>query len=117
NRRAERSAFEGARKNLDRVALFARRDDLRLSRPATVEVRLNVAFRQFQSRRAAVDHDADTAPVRLAPGGDAEQMSESVRHALRVPENGGPVKFTSAFKPGGVCAPGPALPRWYNLIR
>ena len=38
-------------------------------------------------RRAAVEHDADTAPVGFPPGGDAEQTAERVWHTQIVRQN------------------------------
>ena len=58
------------------VRLLARADDGRLPRTPAVQVRLDVRLSQRQPRRAAIDHDADAAPVRFAPGGDAKQMSK-----------------------------------------
>jgi membrane-associated protease RseP (regulator of RpoE activity) len=38
-----------------------------LAGPAAIEVRLNVCFREFEARRAAIDHHAHTAAVRPKP--------------------------------------------------
>ena len=84
---AEGFALEGAGENLDFVGLVARRDDLRLAGTASVEVGLNVRLVEIELRRAAVEHDADAAPVGFAPGGDAEQMAKRVWHAPIVRQN------------------------------
>jgi hypothetical protein len=38
---------------------------------------------EFDSRRAAVDHDADADAVGLAEGVDPEQVAEAARHGGR----------------------------------
>jgi hypothetical protein len=81
NRRAERHAFESAGKDLDGVRLFARGNDTRLARPAAVKVRLDVCFGQREARWTAVHNHSHAAAVGFAPGGDAEQVTEGVRHA------------------------------------
>ena len=62
-------------------------DDLGLARPAAVEIWLDVGFVQLQLRRAAVEHDTNSAAVGLAPGGDLKQVAKGVWHGPIVREN------------------------------
>ena len=59
-------------------------DERALARGAAVEVGLDVGLGERQARRAAVDDGADRRAVRLAPGGDAEEVAEGVAHATRI---------------------------------
>lgn len=80
DRRARGQSLERARQDLHRVRLLARRGDRRLAGATAVEIRLDVRLRERHARRAAVDDDADAAPVGFAPGGDAEQVTKRVAH-------------------------------------
>jgi hypothetical protein len=51
-----------------------------LAGPAAVESGWMSASVSAEARRAAVNDDADAAPVRFAPGGDAKQLSERISH-------------------------------------
>lgn len=83
---------------MDRVRLLARRNDARLAGPAAIKVRLNIRFRQREAWRAAIHNHAYAAAVRFAPGGDAEQLTEGIRHAGIVRENWGAVKREVAWQ-------------------
>ena len=70
-----------AREDARLVGLLALGGEARGSRPAAVEIGLDVGDVERDQRRAAVDHAADPRPVAFAIGGDPEQMAESVvRH-------------------------------------
>ena len=65
------------------VGLLALGGVLRLARFALVEIGLDLGLGDGDAGRAAIDHAADRRPVAFAPGGDAEQMAETVvRHGL-----------------------------------
>jgi hypothetical protein len=51
-----------------------------LARPTTIELALDVLFAQLDSRRAAVEDDADAATVRFTPGSDPKKLSEAAAH-------------------------------------
>ncbi|MDB6067936.1 MAG: hypothetical protein JWR26_4144 [Pedosphaera sp.] len=89
---AERLAFKRAGEDLDDVRFFARRDDFGLAGPPAVEVRLNVRFREFQARRAAIHNHTDAAAMGLAPRRDTEEMTKRICHLKRVREKRGLVK-------------------------
>ena len=66
---------------------LARRNDGRLARPATIQVRLNVRLGKFQARRAAIHDHAHAAAMRFAPGRDAEQLAKHISHVAIVAES------------------------------
>ena len=84
DRSAESTAFERAGQDLDGIGLLARGDDGGLAGAATVEVGLDITFGEGNPRGATVDDDADSASVRFAPGGDAEQVTKGVAHGRQV---------------------------------
>jgi hypothetical protein len=45
---------------------------------APVQVRLQIGFRKFKSRRAAVNNAQIPRPVALAAGGDGKQLAEGI---------------------------------------
>jgi len=64
-----------------RIGLAPLGRELRLSRLAAVEKGLDLGLGDLQQRRAAVDHAAKCRTVALAPGRDAEEVTETVvRH-------------------------------------
>src|SRR5581483_2847498 len=77
------AAFKDAGKDLDRVLLFARGDDVTLAGAAAVKVGLDVVGCQRQAGRAAIDGYADRMAVTLAPGGNGKNFSKAVRHRKR----------------------------------
>jgi len=78
-----RVVIEDARQDLHRIRLAPLGGVPRLPRSAAIEVDLNVLGLESNTGRAAVDHAAERRPVALAPGRDAEKMTESVvRHRL-----------------------------------
>jgi hypothetical protein len=48
--------------------------------PAPIKFALNVGFDQANSRRAPLNHSSDTATMRFAEGGDAENLAECAAH-------------------------------------
>src|SRR5689334_14417981 len=76
--RAGGHALEDAGEDADLVGFPALRDEFRLAGPALVEPGLDIGFRERDARRAAIHDAADGRAVRLAPGGDAEEMAEAV---------------------------------------
>jgi hypothetical protein len=51
-----------------------------LARPSTIELALNVRFTDFHLWGATVDHDTDSAAVRLTERRDAKKLSEGIAH-------------------------------------
>ncbi len=80
NRRAERAPFENAGQDLAAIRFLALRGDRALAGTAAIEFGLNIGFAQFESRRTTVDDNANTAAMRLAPGGNAKESAEKVAH-------------------------------------
>jgi hypothetical protein len=79
------------------VRLLTLRRVARLAGLALVEIGLDVGNLDLNTRRAAIDHAANCRPVAFAPGGDAEQMAETVvRHG-----------FLLSARPGCVQGAGP----------
>src|SRR5206468_6529658 len=76
---------------------FAGRNNLRLTGPAPIQVRLNIRFRQFHPGRATIDNDTHTPAVGFAPGRDTEQVAERIRHAQRLWEKVRAVNFPTAL--------------------
>src|SRR3954467_2485952 len=72
DRRAGRAPLEHARENTNLIGLLPLSGEARAAGPALVEPGLDVAFRQRQAGRAAVDHRAERRPVALAPSREAE---------------------------------------------
>src|SRR3546814_15798486 len=64
--------------DLHRVGLAALGGEARLAGLAPVEPVLQVLRREGDARRHAVDHAADGGTVALAPGGEADDLSETV---------------------------------------
>src|SRR6266571_6931796 len=71
-------ALENAGKNLDAVGLLALRHVARATRFPPVEFLLDVAFRELQTRRAAVDDAPVGGAVALAERGHAIEQTEGV---------------------------------------
>ncbi len=84
DRRACRDLFaaalvdEDAGQDLDLVGLAPLGREPRLAGPAPVEVGLDIARRERDQRRTAVDDAAERRPMALAEGSDAEEMAERV---------------------------------------
>ncbi|SUS07599.1 hypothetical protein DF3PB_470010 [uncultured Defluviicoccus sp.] len=79
-RLAGRATLEDAGQKLDRIGFLARRGDVALSRPAAVEVGLDLGLGQGQLRRAAIHDDPDRGTVAFAPGGDLKKFAEGIGH-------------------------------------
>src|SRR5262245_6979958 len=74
---------ENAREDAHLVELFALGGVARLAGAPLVEIGLDVGDVELDAGRAAIDHAADHRPVAFAPGGDAEEMAETVvRHGF-----------------------------------
>jgi hypothetical protein len=58
-----------------------------LARTTSIQVRLNIGFRQGQTWRAAIHNDTDTTAVRFTPGGDAKQLPKNIAHATGLAKN------------------------------
>src|SRR3990170_4117069 len=72
---------ENAGEDAHLVRLLALGGVARLAGLALVEIGLDLGLGDGDAGRAAVHHAADRRPVALAPGGDAEEMTETiVRH-------------------------------------
>ena len=74
DRRAGRLPLEHAGQDFYFVRLAALRRVARLAGPPLVEPMLDVGFGERNSRRHAIDDDADRRPMALAPGREAEQV-------------------------------------------
>src|SRR5262249_13198092 len=90
DRRAEGLALEDSRKYLAAVGFGAGRSESALTRPAAVELDLDLGRAERQPRGTAVDDHADGAAVRLTPGVNAEEMAEGRAHGaiLATPAGG-----------------------------
>src|SRR5262245_18398342 len=74
---------ENAREDAHLVELFALGGVARLARAPLVEIGLDVGDVELDAGRAAIDHAADRRTEAFAPGGDAEEMAETVvRHGF-----------------------------------
>ncbi|KAG0505953.1 MAG: hypothetical protein Udaeo_06840 [Candidatus Udaeobacter sp.] len=80
DRRPECSAFKYTRQNLAPIFLFALSRQFALTRATAIQFSLNFGFRNFDARRATIDHHADAAAMGLAKCGDAKQLAKSVAH-------------------------------------
>jgi hypothetical protein len=76
--RAHQLVLKHTRQDPNLVGLRPLGGEARLSRPALVEIRLDVGLGQRDAGRAAVDHAADRRPVALAKGRDPKHMAEGV---------------------------------------
>ena len=56
-------AFVDTRQNFNRIGLFALRDMPRGTRLAAIQLRLNIRFREWHARWAAINHTADRRTV------------------------------------------------------
>ena len=83
DRRAQRAALEHPGQDLRPVRLAALGGQRALPRAPAVQLGLQIRLGQLQQGRAAVDHRADGRAVRLAEGGDPEQVPEGVAHGAR----------------------------------
>ncbi len=68
--------------NGDQVFFVARSRQCALSRPAAVELRLNILFTQCQPGRTAVHHGTDRFAVGFAECGDPKKCSKRAAHAV-----------------------------------
>ena len=80
DRSAEGSPFENTGQNLAPVFFFSLRGEFALTRATAIQLSLNIRFRNVDARRAAVDHNADDAAMRLTKGGDAKKLAECIAH-------------------------------------
>ncbi len=84
DRRARRHLRAGFRmrhhagEDLHRIGFLALGGEARLSRPAAIEIVLDVLDGERQQRRAAVDHAADRNPMAFAEGRDPKHVAEGV---------------------------------------
>jgi len=96
-----------AGQDLHLVGLAALGDEARGAGAAAVELGLDVGRPEADAGRAAVDHAAERRAVALAPGGDAEEMTERiVRH-----EGGPPASRGKGARP---CVAGMRLNNFYG---
>ena len=72
--------FENAGENLAPVSFVARSDDRTLARPPPIQIVLDIFFAQGKTRGTTIDHNANTAAMRFAPGRDAKEVAEGVAH-------------------------------------
>src|SRR2546427_1066611 len=78
DRGAGGQALVYAGEDLDLIGLSPRRGVPALAGSATLQVVGEFGRVQRQPRRAAIDHAADSRPVRLAERGDGEQLAERI---------------------------------------
>ena len=87
--RAERSpVVANTGEDLRGIRLLARRCDARLSRSTAVELKLHIVDGDGNTRGAPVDDASDATAVRLAEGGDAEEVAERVGRGCLSPHGG-----------------------------
>src|SRR6516165_6088902 len=72
-----------ARENPDLIRLATLAGETRLAGPSLVEPGLDVALRQHDAGRAAVDDTADRRTMTLAKGRDTEEMTERIKRHER----------------------------------
>src|SRR2546423_6202536 len=76
--RAGRDTLKHTRQDSDLVALTALTHEVRRPRPAPIDIRLQVGFRERHARRTAVDDAAHSRAVALAKRRDCEQLAYGV---------------------------------------
>src|ERR1700737_963017 len=80
NRRSEGETFKNPGKNLAFILFSALRNDLTLTWPPAVEIKLNILCSQGNSRRATIHNCTDTATVRFTPSCNPKQTAKKRRH-------------------------------------
>jgi hypothetical protein len=93
---------------LNLIALFAGRNNFRLSRPAAIEVTLDVGFGQLYLGRTPVDDDTHSATVRFTPGRDSKEVPKRACHREMLRENARKVKRERRLLPQRL---------WFRLIQ
>ena len=78
NAGAGSNAFKNTGENFDLIRLAALGGIARCPRATTVEVMLQVRFRQRNAWRNTIDDAAERQPVRFAEGGYAKELSNCV---------------------------------------
>ena len=71
-------AFVDTRQNFNRIGLFALRDMSRGARLAAIQLRLNIRFREWHARWAAINHTADRRTVGFAESGNAKELANGI---------------------------------------
>jgi hypothetical protein len=72
--------MDESREAFDLIKFIARACEVALAWTTTVEPGLNLCDVNAMARRAAIDDDADSAPVRFPKRRDAVSMSKGVSH-------------------------------------
>src|SRR6266480_2008681 len=80
DRRAERFAVENAGDNFAPVFLFSLRRDSALTRTTTIQLTLDVRWRDIDFWRATVNYDTNSAAVRFTKRRDAKKLAKSISH-------------------------------------
>src|SRR5215204_6074350 len=80
DRSTGRAIFEDPRQDFRLVFLASWRGNLALPDAPPIELQLNVCFRQRDTGRRSLDDDAERRPMRLTPGGQAKNSSETAAH-------------------------------------
>src|SRR5699024_1049105 len=78
NAGAGSNAFKNTGENFDLIRLTTLGGIARCPRATTVEIVLQVRFRQRNTRRNTIDDAAERQPVRFAEGGYAKELSNCV---------------------------------------
>src|SRR5205823_9423645 len=79
---AESFSVENSGENFAAVLLLPLCCDIALTRPAALQLPLNLRFAEINFRRAAINHDADAAAVRFAKSRDTKKLSKRVAHCV-----------------------------------
>src|SRR5438046_2829041 len=82
DRRAERFATENAGDNFAPVFLLSLRRDFALTRTTTIQLTLDVRWRDFDFWRTTVNYDTNPAAVRFTKRRDAKKLAKSISHCV-----------------------------------
>src|SRR2546423_14391412 len=80
DRRPERLPLKDAGENFAAIFFLALGRDFALTGATTIELALNLRFRDVDLRRTTVNHHTDAAAVRLTKRRDPKQLAESAAH-------------------------------------
>src|SRR5439155_1348666 len=85
DRRAERFAIENAGDNFAPIFLLSLRRDFALTRTTTIQLTLDVRWRDIDFWRATVNYDTNPAAVRFTKRRDAKKLAKSISHCVTQP--------------------------------
>jgi hypothetical protein len=80
NRRPEASGLKNSGQDFAAILFFPLGRDAALAGAAPVELTLNIALQDFDPGRAAIDYDANPAPMRFTEGCHPKKLAKGVAH-------------------------------------